>query len=465
MADCFPYPRIVIAGLSGGAGKTIVSLALARAFVKKGLDVRCFKKGPDYIDAGWLAFASKKPARNLDLFLMGDEVCRRSFVTYGTMEGINIIEGNKGLLDGVDAKGSFSTKTLAQTLEAPIILVASAHKVTATLGAIVKGVVDCSSNCSFGGVILNRVAGERHKKVISESIKQRTGLDVIGAIPRIEKGAFMPERHLGLLPVDENASVNEVLSFLDEVATYIDMERAVEIGRSSPPLGYLPLPTEKKQKVCRIGVLKDSAFSFYYPENLEALEAQGAELVFFSPLSDTTLDGIDALYIGGGFPETHLEALSQNASFRNALKNLASLGLPIYAECGGLMFLSRSIDYKGKRHEMCNVLPVDIEMLEKPVGHGYATAVVDNENPFYPLGATIKGHEFHYSRPIAYEQEKIRTSLQMQKGAGAIGKRDGIVVNSVFATYIHVHALGEPHFAQALVRQACAFKARKSLHL
>jgi cobyrinic acid a,c-diamide synthase len=465
MADRYPYPRIVVAGSSGGAGKTIVSLALARACQKKGIEVQCFKKGPDYIDAGWLSFASEKPARNLDLFLMGEEACLRSFVTYGTKEGINIIEGNKGILDGVDAKGSFSTKTLAQTLEAPIILVANAHKVTATLGAIVKGVVDCSSNCSFGGVILNRVAGERHKKVVSESIKQRTGLNVIGAIPGLDKGISMPERHLGLLPVLENTRVNEVLSFMDEVAGYIDLEKVLEVARSSTPLAYLPLSSEKKEKVCRIGVLKDSAFSFYYPENLEALEAQGAELVFFSPLSDTRLDHIDALYIGGGFPETHLEALSRNASFRKAVEQLASSGLPIYAECGGLMFLSRSIDFKGKRHEMCDVLPLDIEMLEKPVGHGYATAVVDKENPFYPVGATIKGHEFHYSRPVVTEGQGIHTTLLVQKGTGVIGKRDGIVMNSVFATYIHVHALGEVKFAEALAREACAFKARKNLHL
>ena len=465
MAKRFAYPRVVIAGLSGGSGKTIVSLALARAFVKKGIDVQCFKKGPDYIDAGWLAFVTKKPARNLDLFLMGEDVCLRSFVTYGAKEGINIVEGNKGILDGVDANGTFSTKSLAQTLEAPIILVVNAHKVTATLGALVKGVVECSSGCAWGGVILNRVAGERHKKVVTDSIKDRTGLEVIGAIPKLEKGSSMPERHLGLLPVYENASLNEVLSFLDEVATHIDIEKVLEVARSSHPLPYRPLSIRKNEKVCRIGVLKDSAFSFYYPENLEALEAQGAELVFFSPLSDTRLADVHALYIGGGFPETHLEALSRNAAFRGAIKQLASSGLPIYAECGGLMFLSRSIEFKGKRHEMCDVFPLDIEMLEKPVGHGYATALVDEQNPFYPVGATVKGHEFHYSRPIAQENQKIRTCFQVQKGVGAIGKRDGIVTNSVFATYIHVHALGEPGFAQALVREACAFKARKTSHL
>jgi cobyrinic acid a,c-diamide synthase len=378
-------PRIVVAGLSGDSGKTLVSLALALGARDRGVNVRGFKKGPDYIDASWLAWATAAPARNLDTFLMGVDGARRAFGCHAARAAgagaaaLNLIEGNRGLFDGVDANGSHSSAALAEALDSPVLLVIDARKMTATAAALVLGCQVMAPRLRIGGVVLNRVAGARHEAVAREAIERACGVPVLGAIPRLEESDLLPGRHLGLVTPHEHEAKGRLADRLRALAREtLALDRILECAEAAPPLddecsqvGTLPPPGSTGPPVT-IGYLSDSAFSFYYPENLEALEARGARLAPLSSLSGDALPAtLDALYIGGGFPETHAARLSVNTALLDSLRARATAGLPIYAECGGLMLLARSVSWQGVRHEMSGVLPVDVTVLAKPQGHGY----------------------------------------------------------------------------------------------
>lgn len=456
MNDTGQAPRIVIAGTGGDSGKTMVSLALARAARGAGLTTAAFKKGPDYIDAAWLEWAAASTARNLDTWLMGEGAVSRSFARRAVREGLNVVEGNRGLFDGMDAAGTHSTASLARLIDAPVILVLPVTKVTASAAATVLGFSTMDPSVRLGGVVLNRVGGTRHESVIREAIESRTGVPVVGAVPRLKGGGRLPERHLGLVPLQERRDLEEVEKVLEEVAGHLDLAAILELARSVPPLdapGEPDTPAAAPGSPVRIGVFRDAAFSFYYPENLEALESLGAELAFLSPLSDAGLPELDALYLGGGFPETHARELAGNRSMMGSLKSAADSGLPIYAECGGLMVLSRSITWQGETFPMAGALPVDTEVFQRPRGHGYAVAVTEGDNPFYPPRTRLRGHEFHYSSITALASD-LQLALRIERGHGCGDGRCGIVHNNVFATYVHVHALGEIAWARAMVGAA-----------
>jgi cobyrinic acid a,c-diamide synthase len=455
-------PRLVIAGLGGDSGKTLVSLGLLRIFKNAGLAVRAFKKGPDYIDAAWLTWASGSPARNLDSFMMGFECCAASFTSHAVAEGINIIEGNRGLYDGSDALGTHSTAELAKTLGAPVILVVNATKVTRTAAALVLGCQQMDPAVRIEGVVLNQVSGSRHEKVIREAIETTCGVPVLGVLKRAGGEALLPGRHLGLVTPAEHSRIEELReNLLGLMQGAIDMEALRRIAEEAPELDAPhQAPTPPMGAGLRIGVVRDAAFTFYYPENLEALEASGAELVFVSALSQGELPPeLDALYIGGGFPETHGGLLAKNASFLRSLKAAAESGLPVYAECGGLMLLSRSIRWKGEVHPMAGVLPLDVEVSDSPRGHGYIRMTVDEPNPFFPVGTTLLGHEFHYSG-IVPGGDTPATACSIQRGTGSCKGRDGVVRGGVWASYAHLHALATPEWASGLVEAAQRYTGR-----
>lgn len=458
-------PRIVIAGTGGDSGKTLVALAIARAARRNGLDTTAFKKGPDYIDAAWLQWASGRTARNLDTWLMGENVMSESFVHHAEPEGLNVIEGNRGLFDGMDPSGTHSTASLARLLGAPVILVVPVTKVTASVAAVVHGFATFEKDVRLGGVILNRVGGARHERVIREAIRIRTGIPVLGAIPRLHREDLLPDRHLGLVPLQERDDLGRMSAILDDVSESLDLPAILALARSAPRLRRPGVArpgnstdTDSHPKV-RIGVFRDAAFSFYYPENLEALEADGAELIFLSPLTDPTLPDLDALYLGGGFPETHTEPLAANRDMQRSVLAAARSGLPIYAECGGLMYLSRSITWKGETFPMAGVLAIDTEVSHHPRGHGYSEVEVDRENPFWPVGSRFRGHEFHYST-IQNPDPGLVFASNVHRGNGCGNGRCGIVHRNVFATYIHVHVLGEQSWAGAVVGAARRFRER-----
>jgi cobyrinic acid a,c-diamide synthase len=453
------YPRIVISGLAGDSGKTMVSCGLLAYLKQKGMNTSSFKKGPDYIDSAWLSLASGKPARNLDTYLMGFPTVKNSFLKNAADNEISIIEGNRGLFDGADNHGTHSTAELAKLLQAPVIIVQNISKVTRTAAAAILGSIKLDPDLNIAGVILNNVAGERHGKIAKEAIEQITGIPVVGMIPKLPENYVLPSRHLGLITPEEFEQKSVILEDLRKVIEdNVDISKILDLAGSAPLIddevsqGYGDKFPVDKDKV-NIGYFKDQAFSFYYPENLESLSAAGADLIPISAIHSNDLEDLDALYIGGGFPETNLTNLTLNHEMILSLKQMAEDGLPIYAECGGLMYLAEEIEWKGMNYELSGILPIKIRMHDKPQGHGYCEATVDNDNPFFEKGTVIKGHEFHYSNIYEYNTN-LKSSLSISRGVGCFNKRDGLTYKNVFACYIHTHALSTPEWVKGLM--ACA---------
>jgi cobyrinic acid a,c-diamide synthase len=452
-------PRLAVGGLSGDSGKTLVTLGLARAFATRGLRVRPYKKGPDYIDAAWLAAAAGSAGRNLDTFLMepqaiGDGLAR------ATPADLLLVEGNRGLFDGLDPEGSHSTAELAKLLGAPVVLVIDVTKMTRTAAALVVGCKVLDPQLRLAGIVLNRVGTARHERVVREAIAGAGGPPVLGAIPRLER-ELLPGRHLGLVTAAEHPRREEALRAVAEVVErHVDLQAVLDIARSAAPVRFPdPSPAQEGSAV-RIGVLRDEALSFYYPENLEALRACGAELVTVSPLRDGGLPELDGLYFGGGFPEVHVKRLAANRSLLESVRDAAAAGMPMYAECGGLMFLARELIVDGVSHPMAGVLDLVIEQTERPVGHGYVEAEVDRPNPFFDSSMRLRGHEFHYSRVVS-GGDAGASCLRLRRGQGVGGGRDGLVVGRVWASYLHLHALGTPTWARAFTSLARDQRSRK----
>jgi cobyrinic acid a,c-diamide synthase len=523
--DGMEIPRIIIAALRGGSGKTMLSIGIIAALNKLGESIAPFKKGPDYIDAGWLALAAGRTCYNLDSFLLSQKDNLQSFLYHSTNCSIAVIEGNRGLFDGIDLEGSTSTAELAKQLQCPVVLCVDCTKITRTMAAVVMGCSLFDPDVMIKAVILNRVANPRHEKKLRDSIEHYCGIPVLGALPKLDRQHF-PERHLGLVPTPEHDWATGSIEAIEKISEqHLDLNAIVKISRQAPVLmakdrrqktedrgqkaegrrrkaedrrqraddrrqrtedgkqrtegrvqmtqvsgrtvdnkdetaknGRHQSAARVRQPVPRIGIIRDSAFQFYYPENIDALSDGGAEIVFISPLKDRELLQLDALYIGGGFPETHAEQLADNKSFSRQLKARAEDGFPIYAECGGLMYLGEELVLEGNAFPMVGILPVAFDFYKKPQGHGYTIVTVEGENPYYAVGTEIRGHEFHYSRVSNWTGGENDLVFRMKRGVGINKDRDGILYKNVLATYTHVHALGTPGWAGALIRNAVKFQ-------
>ena len=458
--------RLMIGGLRGSSGKTVITLGLIGALRQRGLLVQPFKKGPDYIDTAWHSLAAGRPGYCLDTYLMGPARVVRHFRKNSPEAGFALIEGNRGLFDGVDVSGSYSTAELAKLLKAPLLLVVDATKMTRTTAALVLGCQKLDPELNLGGVVLNQVSGARHQRVATEAIEAVCGIPVLGAVPRLA-AVKAPERHLGLItPEETRAPEAWVARMAEEIALYLEVEKIISLALCSGELPAAPDDEESAYRALRpvrIGVIRDSAFPFYYQENLEALTRAGAELIWIRAIDDPVLPEVDALYIGGGFPETHARELSGNHRFRGSLRSAVAAGLPVYAECGGAVYLGRKLSYQGRSYEMAGVLPVDFEFCGRPQGHGYTSWRVDQENPFYKIGTQITGHEFHYTRAKGPELAEAETICEVQRGQGFDGRREGIRVRNVVAFYGHVHVLGCPEWAEGLARAAEQYAKARDL--
>lgn len=470
-------PRVVMAGLKGGCGKTTLSLGLIASYKQKGLDIIPFKKGPDYIDAGWLSCAAGRPCYNLDAFLIGKDQIIPSFIAHSNNVHCAIIEGNRGLYDGMDEEGTYSTAELAKILKAPVLLIIDCTKTTRTTAAMVLGCQRFDPSVEIKGIILNQIAGSRHESVICASIRRYSEIPVVGAIPRLDE-EFFPERHMGLTPYQEHPEVEKAISAAKEITQrYLDLDAIWKIANEAPPLEVQSSSRQSQDKVqsyknsspithhppLKIGVIKDSAFQFYYPENLEELQKRGAELVEISPLSEKKLPEIDALYIGGGFPETHAIALAENIDFRNDLRQAVEYGLPVYAECGGLMYLGESLIINNKTYPMVSIFPVKFSLEKKPQAHGYTMVEVGRPNPYYTSGTILKGHEFHYSRIFEIdEKDNVYFAFRMKRGQGIANEMDGLCYKNVLATYTHLHALGAREWVEGFINTAMFYRMNKS---
>ncbi|MFA6811051.1 MAG: cobyrinate a,c-diamide synthase [Desulfoplanes sp.] len=456
-----PYPRLVLAGLSGGSGKTIVSLGICRAAVDAGLKVRPFKKGPDYIDAHWLSLAARASTSNLDPFLFSSERILSLFQMRMKAYDVAVIEGNRGLFDGKDVDGSCSTAELARVLRAPVVLIVNCTKVTRTMAAIVMGCQMFEKDLDLQGVILNRTAGTRHENILRDSIEKYTDLKVFGSLPKLLHNPI-PERHMGLISDQEFEQTEQAFADLSQfVRDNLDMQALFETADSAytfscPPQQIFPQANISTDSVT-IGYVNDAALCFYYPENLEALRAAGARLVELSLLHQDDWPAIDGLYLGGGFPETQAHRLAENNVIRERVLTLSKNGLPIYAECGGFMYLCRDLIYDGVTYPMAGVFPVVTTFFPKPQGLGYVQGTVQSKNPFYAQGTCIHGHEFHYSCSGS-SNKTVLLCLKLDRGQGVCEHMDFLLSNNTLAGYTHMHALSHPEWALHFVSAALRYK-------
>ncbi|MDF9408853.1 cobyrinate a,c-diamide synthase [Pelotomaculum isophthalicicum JI] len=448
--------RVVIAGVKSGAGKTTVATGLMAALARRGLQVQGFKVGPDYIDPGYHTAVTGRPSRNIDSFLLPEETIRELYLRAAATADIGIIEGVMGLYDGRAGSGAGSTAEVARILKSPVLLVLDAASLGQSAAAMVLGYARYDPRVNITGVILNRVAGERHREILQKAIEEATGIPVVGCLER-EADLEMPSRHLGLTPAVEMEDLDKVLDRLayivgkaldlDRIITLA--ERAEELSPPERPLFAL-LPVTGRLPVA---VALDAAFNFYYRDALDYLESRGADLLPFSPLTDTRFPaGAAGLIIGGGFPEMFLPELSNNTTLHEDIRQKAAGGLPIYAECGGLMYLCRAIkDLDGKRWPMAGLVPAVCGMQKRLAGMGYREAVTHGSSILGPAGLTVKGHEFHYSRLEVEEGYAWAYRLTDNN------RLEGYASGSVLASYLHLHWAGSPAAANNFLAKCRAY--------
>ncbi|UCF55806.1 MAG: hydrogenobyrinic acid a,c-diamide synthase (glutamine-hydrolyzing), partial [Deltaproteobacteria bacterium] len=446
------------------SGKTILSLGLIAAWREKGYRIAPFKKGPDFIDAGWLSFAAGQSCHNLDPFLMSEEQILESFLSNSNHTELSIIEGNRGLYDGLDLDGCYSTAELAKVLTAPVLIIIDVTMATRTMAAVVKGCQVFDPDLNISGVILNRVAGSRQETLVRNSIEKYCATAVVGSVPKLKDNIF-PERHMGLVPYQERKESGKAIAWakaiveenlqLDEIWRIAHEAESIEARLQNQHSESTVTASDDSP---RIGFIRDKSFWFYYPENLGQLERMGAVLVEIDAISYNELPQVDALYIGGGFPETQAQALAHNQTFRKALKEKIEEGLPVYAECGGFMYLGESLLIDGKTYPMVGVLPIKFILQERPQGHGYTVLEVDRPNPYFPMGELVKGHEFHYSKAVLTNEEDVNFVLKVSRGHGVDGLRDGLCKKNLLATYTHIHAAGNPGWVKSVFRAALTYR-------
>jgi cobyrinic acid a,c-diamide synthase len=461
--------RLFVSAAHKSSGKTTVCIGLCAALRTRGEVVQPFKKGPDYIDPLWLGLAAGRPCYNLDPYLSGAEEIRAEVARRMRGASLGLIEGNKGLYDGLDLDGSNSNAALAALLGAPVVLVIDARGMTRGIAPLILGYQAFDKNIRIAGVILNQLGGARHEAKLRAVIAHYTGVPVLGAVQHDERMAIV-ERHLGLVPSNEagdaRVCVNEISR---RVAAQVDLDRLLAVAREAPALPGAPAafdgtPEPPIGPPVRVGIARDAAFGFYYPGDLEALRDAGAELVAFDALRDQRLPQVDGLFIGGGFPETQLDALSANAALRAEVRNAIDAGLPAYAECGGLMYLARAIEWNGRRAEMAGVLPADIVMHARPVGRGYVHLRETGRGlwpaPHSGEPALIRAHEFHYSS-VENLPPGVAFAYDVERGHGIDGRHDGIVHKNLLASYAHLRDVAGNHWARRFVDfvRRCRFRA------
>ena len=445
--------RILVSAARKSSGKTSVSIGLAAELSRRGLAVQTFKKGPDYIDPLWLSVATGRSCRNLDFNLSTPEQLQMEFARHCAGANVALIEGNKGLYDGLDLHGKNSNAALAQLLDLPVVLVLDARGMTRGIAPLILGYQAFERSIDIAGVILSRVGGARHEAKLRAVIEHYTDVPVLGAVQEDPRLAIV-ERHIGLMPANEDGAAQTRIALLAAaVRKQVDLERllALTASRGALPPALPPAPSFRTG--VRIGIARDRAFGFYYPDDLEALERAGAQLVFFDTLRDARLPRVDGLVIGGGFPEMFMRELEANAALRGEILAAIEAGMPAYAECGGLMYLARSLSWRGDTRRMVGAIAGDVVMHERPVGRGYVKLAPTEAHPWQRNGddhAEVPAHEFHYSS-IDGLAANTRFAYRMVRGFGTDGKSDGIVVNNLLATYSHFRSAGSYDWAVRFV--------------
>ncbi|GAB6094392.1 cobyrinate a,c-diamide synthase [Desulfatiferula olefinivorans] len=444
---------LIIAGTHSGCGKTSVSLGLMALFRRRGLRVAPFKVGPDYIDPGHHRRAAGRVSRNLDGWMLSRDYNKALFERVSSDADIAVVEGVMGLYDGFDGRTEAgSTAQMAKWLGLPVVLVVDARSMARSGAALVKGFEGFDPDLRFAGVVFNRVGSPAHLTMLTEALDGHVAMPCLGGIDR-NQAVVMPERHLGLVTDEEQGLSDGHLSVLaDMVEAGLAVDDLLHSLNEIPASLKGPALSGAKAEV-RIGVARDRAFCFYYPDNLELLEEKGAELVFFSPLSDTRLpENLDGLYFGGGYPELFAKTLSANHDLRRAVRTASTAGMPIYGECGGFMYLCREIrDFDGNAHPMTGCFPFSAVMLEKLRSLGYREVTLTEKTVIGPPGQVIRGHEFHYSHVDTGKAPE--TVYQVSSRRGGQGVREGYRTGRTLGSYVHLHWGSRPdaaaHFVSA----------------
>jgi len=438
--------HIFIAAAHKSSGKTSVTVGLTAALTRRGLAIQPFKKGPDYIDPLWLARAAGRACYNLDFFTQTGSEILATFSGKSIGADISVIEGNKGLFDGLDVEGADSNAALATLLSAPVVLVIDTGGMTRGIAPLIRGYLEFDPDVDIRGVILNKVGGARHEAKLRAALERYTDAEVLGAIGR-DAALEIPERHLGLIPANEAGAADDMIARLaDAVSAGVDLDRIIGVaGAACLPAGKTGQIASPQQQTAdvRIAIARDAAFGFYYQDDLEAFAEAGAELAPFDALSDAQLPEADGLFIGGGFPETQLAALSANQSLLANIRQALAAGMPAYAECGGLMYLARNIAWRGEKRNMVGAVPADVIVGDRPQGRGYMVLEETAESPWLVSSAaqsavagSIPAHEFHYAR-LENLPDDLNYAYRVVRGAGIDGRHDGIVIGNLMAGFAH----------------------------
>lgn len=451
----FNRPRLVIAGTNSGVGKTTIVVGLLAALRQKGLSVQPFKVGPDYIDPGFHSKAAGRDSYNLDTWMVPEEYLQENFTKLSDGADISIIEGVMGLYDG-GANGVSSTADIAKRLKAPIILVLDCKSVGYSIAATALGFREYDKTANIAGVILNKLGSDRHEAMIRE-VMEKINMPVVGAFHR-DDHLKTPERHLGLTPVTEIETSQLIEDIGKAASRYIDMDQILAIANSSPDLDIDDdKNAEENHKIVKIGVARDAAFSFYYPSSLEKLESMGAELIDFSPLEDSSISDVDGLIFGGGFPEMFLEKLQENESMKQSIREAASKGMPIYAECGGLMYLCRQIvDFDGNAFDTAGIIPGVCKMGKNLQRVGYVTATALKDSIAARKGDQLRGHVFHFS--MITKDEDYPDAYELQGTRQSTPHLEGYSKDNVLASYLHISFEGNPKAADHFIKSCLSYK-------
>ncbi|NVM05009.1 MAG: Ni-sirohydrochlorin a,c-diamide synthase [Candidatus Helarchaeota archaeon] len=445
-------PRILIAGTGSSVGKTTIATGIMKSLNYKGLKVQPFKVGPDFIDPSYHSIATNRPSRNLDSFLMSEAQIRWSFSHASKNSDIAIIEGVRGLYEGLNAISDIgSTAHIAKILKAPIILVIDIRGITKSAAAYILGFKQLDPDVNIAGIILNKFSTRKHAEKTVRAIEKYTKIPVIGTIPN-EMEQVLQQRHLGLIPMAEFKGKQEIITNMGGLINEnVDIEQILDIANKTEEIKEVKEPLwnkneELSKQRIRIGIAKDSAFNFYYQDNLDAFSENGAKLIEFSPVKGETLPEADCFLIGGGFPEIYSQEISQNTNFLKDLKNTVMENLPVYAECGGLMILSsKLVTTTGDKYQFANIIPSNIIMMTQRQGLSYVEGITTKNHPFLPPNSLIKGHEFHYSK--LNEISNTIFGYKIRRGKGIDGSNDGICINNTLASFLHIHIASNPNFA------------------
>lgn len=440
--------QFYISAAHKSSGKTTISIGLAAA-LSENHKVQFFKKGPDYIDPMWLAQASNNPVYNLDFYTSSNQHIVSQYNKYQKQANITLVEGNKGLYDGMNVDGSDSNAGMAKLLKLPVILVLDTQGISRGIAPLINGYTNFDKGINFSGIILNKVAGTRHESKLLNAIEHYCDLPVIGSVFR-DKTLEIEERHLGLIPSNELSehSINYINKLKNSIQEGVDLQHF----KPSHLNTIEPIPLKIQKNILRIAIARDPAFGFYYADDLLRFSELGVELVEFNTLTDISLpSNIDALFIGGGFPETHLGALSQNISLLSDIKNQIQQGLPSYAECGGLMYLSQSISYQGEKKSMVGIIESDVTLHPTPKGRGYIQLKPTKDHPWGINDETLSGHEFHYSS-LDENISNQEYAYNMIRGTGINSKNDGIIRYNLLANYCHLRQTDQCHWIDQFVQ-------------